>query len=94
MNYYISLAELAKLSKVTEDSSSSISTSSIEYFVEKLRMHDKRQSTRDNYCSIWKIFNEFYIKLDMKPETWESEKSQIFDHQKLHFCYQGSPEER
>ena len=30
-----------------------------------------RQSTKKNYYTIWKSFNEFYLKLDRKPDTWE-----------------------
>ena len=26
---------------------------------------------RANYYAVWKLFNEFFIKLDVKPETWE-----------------------
>ena len=26
---------------------------------------------RDNYYRVWKLFNEFFIKLDLKPNTWE-----------------------
>ena len=30
-----------------------------------------RNSTQKNYRGIWKNFNEFFIRLDTKPETWE-----------------------
>ena len=30
-----------------------------------------RDSTKTNYYGIWKSFNEFYIKLDIKPNNWE-----------------------
>ena len=30
-----------------------------------------RSSTRSNYYSMWKTFNEFIVKLDEKPDTWE-----------------------
>ena len=30
-----------------------------------------RMSTRVNYKSVWKTFNEFFIKLDVKPDNWE-----------------------
>ena len=34
-------------------------------------MMDKRDSTRNNYYAVWRSFNEFYIKLDVKPTSWE-----------------------
>ena len=39
--------------------------------VEDLRLKQHRNSTMKNYYSIWKVFNEFFIKLDQKPEEWE-----------------------
>ena len=43
----------------------------MEHLVEKLRYQHNRLSTCNNYYSVWKKFNEFYIKLDRKPNTWE-----------------------
>ena len=34
-------------------------------------MERHRSSTRKIYYSVWRTFNEFYIKLDQKPKTWE-----------------------
>ena len=50
---------------------SSISTSAIESIVDKLRRDRIRNSTKSNYYAVWKLFNEFYIKLDVKPSSWE-----------------------
>ena len=36
-----------------------------------LKNERNRTSTRKNYHDIWRTFNEFYIKLDKKPESWE-----------------------
>ena len=30
-----------------------------------------RNTTKNNYYGVWKNFNEFFIKLDAKPDTWE-----------------------
>ena len=30
-----------------------------------------RDSTKENYYTIWRLFNQFFIKLDVKPDTWE-----------------------
>ena len=50
---------------------SSISTAEIRNILEQLRWERHRNSTRDNYYCVWKLFNNFYIKLDSKPKTWE-----------------------
>ena len=34
-------------------------------------MEHFRDSTRQNYYGIWRSFNEFFIKLDIKPNNWE-----------------------
>ena len=39
--------------------------------MEKLRFDDIRQSTKTNYYSVWRTFNQFFIKLDVKPSSWE-----------------------
>ena len=51
--------------------SSTMSTDAITHFIEKIRKEDKRLSTRKNYYGIWKTFNQFIIKLDKKPLSWE-----------------------
>ena len=50
---------------------SSISTSAIESIMEKLKNNRNRASTKTNYYSVWRSFNNFFVKLDRKPETWE-----------------------
>ena len=52
-------------------SNSTISTSEMQQIVEKLKMQRVRDSTRKNYYTIWKLFNQFYLKLDVKPTEWE-----------------------
>ena len=39
--------------------------------VDKLAYQRHRQSMQRNYYCVWKTFNEFYIKLDVKPKSWE-----------------------
>ena len=34
-------------------------------------MNQHRDSTKKNYYLVWKLFNEFFIKLDEKPRSWE-----------------------
>ena len=52
-------------------SSSTISTKEIQLIVDKLSMERCRNSTLETYHRIWKLFNQFFIKLDEKPDTWE-----------------------
>ena len=48
-----------------------ISTRHIQDIIDKLRLQQYRNTTWKNYYTIWKIFNAFYIKLDIKPHSWE-----------------------
>ena len=61
----------SKRSNDSASTSSTISTSAIQQIVDKLRKQGHRQSTRANYHGIWKNFNEFFIRLDVKPDNWE-----------------------
>ena len=57
--------------KSDSDKSSSISTQDLELLVDSLKNEQHRSSTRSNYYSIWKIFNKFFLRLDIKPLNWE-----------------------
>ena len=48
-----------------------ISTQEISIIVQKLKLQRNHDSTRKMYYTVWKLFNNFYLKLDMKPSTWE-----------------------
>ena len=56
----------------SRSSKSALSTKDIENIVDKLRFERNRDSTRKNYHTIWKIFNEFFIRLDRKPSNLEN----------------------
>ena len=43
----------------------------MQLIVNRLKGERNRSSTRANYYGIWKQFNEFFIRLDTKPQTWE-----------------------
>ena len=43
----------------------------MEGIIERLKNDRNRSSTKANYYGIWRKFNEFFIKLDRKPESWE-----------------------
>ena len=51
--------------------SSYISASAIQAIVDKLKYQSNRVMTRQNYYAVWRQFNEFFIKLDTKPQSWE-----------------------
>ena len=36
-----------------------------------MRYRHYRESTMENYYKIWKLFSDFYLKLDSKPNNWE-----------------------
>ena len=64
-----------KLGKRNKGSSSSGSSQlSARYFenvLNKLKGRHFRKLTRKNYYKIWKLFNNFFIRLDQKPDSWE-----------------------
>ena len=50
---------------------SSISTAVIQDIADKLKTQQYRGSTKTNYYFVWRKFNEFFVKSDVKPATWE-----------------------
>ena len=46
-------------------------TKAIQTILDNLKLQRHRSSTRKNYYSVWKLFNEFFIHLDVKPDNWE-----------------------
>ena len=51
--------------------SSTISTTEIEQVIEQLKKDKYRRSTQRNYYCVWRVFNQFFIQLDRKPNNWE-----------------------
>ena len=43
--------------------------------LERLKSCKNRKSTNENYLAIWRLFNNFVIKLDVKPSSWEDRAS-------------------
>ena len=58
-------------SKSTGSTASTISTSEIKQIVHQLELQHYHDMTRKNYYAIWKVFNNFIVKLDVKPTLWE-----------------------
>ena len=50
---------------------STISTAEVQNIVDRLKSQRCRDSTRVTYHRIWNLFNKFFLKLDIKPESWE-----------------------
>ena len=61
----------SKKSDTSASTDSTISTSAILSIVQKLKTERIRSSTKRNYYSVWKTFNQFFIRLDNKLDTWE-----------------------
>ena len=62
-------------SRSSSSQSSKISTSHIEFIIEKLKMQQHRSSTAHNYYTIWRAFNGFLFKLDRIPHFGEDRVS-------------------
>ena len=43
----------------------------VQHIVEQLSFEKHRNTTRETYHRIWKLFNQFFVKLDVKPCSWE-----------------------
>ena len=73
INLQISLAGRRRKKSKQSDSSqtSSISTAEMELIVEDLRVNQHRSTTKKSYYSVWKSFNAFFVRLDVKPDNWE-----------------------
>ena len=61
-------------------SSSKLSTRKISSIVEYLKQHQHCDSTRKNYYAVWRLFNEFFIRLDVKPRNWEDRLTFFVGH--------------
>ena len=70
-------ASKSERSSSADSASSIISTAAIQDVIDKLQFSRFRGSTRENYYAIWKAFNKFFIRLDVKPSNWE-DRSTLF----------------
>ena len=58
-------------SSSSSSTNSTISTLEMQNIVNQLQTQQYRNSTMNNYYCVWKKFNQFFIKLDIKPNFWE-----------------------
>ena len=61
----------------TSSRSSRISTSHMAQILHTLQTTKNRNNTRQTYFRIWRSFNDFVIRLDIKPNSWE-ERTSLF----------------
>ena len=59
---------------------STISADAIKLVIDRLECDRHRQTTKTNYHSVWKSFNEFFLKLDKKPKKWEDRLTLFVGH--------------
>ena len=71
------IAVKAKSVKSSSSGSTRISKSSMEAIIERLKCKRVRNSTARNYLTIWRNFNQFLIRLDRMPNSWE-ERTALF----------------
>ena len=67
-------------STTTSSEASKLSTASIQGIIEKLKSRQNRSSTMKTYLSVWRQFNKFVIRLDVKPNSWEERASLFAAH--------------
>ena len=69
---FLIIGQRKKITSLSSSSTSSrLSASRYKVILDNLKNSQNRVSTRNNYYGIWKKFNEFVIKLDRKPSSWE-----------------------
>ena len=59
----------------SQGDSSTISAHSMNLILERLKANSCRKSTNQSYLGTWRRFNQFLLKLDWKPPSWEERVS-------------------
>ena len=68
------------MDRLSVSSDALISTRKLELFIKSIQNKHCRNSTMQNYFRIWCNFNEFYLKLDRKPGSWEEQLMLFIGH--------------
>ena len=82
-NFYVlgsSKDKKRKRSISSASSSTSYSARSLNMIMEKLKCANSKESTKKTYLAIWRNFNNFIIKLDVKPQYWEERTAMFLAH--------------
>ena len=67
-------------SDLSSSTSSRLSTVEVASIVEQLKLQQHRESTRENYYTVWRLFNKFFLRLDLKPRAWEDQLTLFVAH--------------
>ena len=70
----------SKSGSTSTSSTSKYSKNSLELILEKLKGKQVRTTTSTNYLAIWRSFNQFLIKLDKMPNSWEDRTALFCAH--------------
>ena len=62
-----------KTSNGSSTTTSSISLRAMDNILQQLKQMQHRDSMCSNYYGIWKNFNKFILRLDIKPTNWEDQ---------------------
>ena len=60
--------------------SSHYSARSLNLIMEKLKSANNRESTKKTYLAVWRKFNNFVIRLDIRPASWEERTAMFLAH--------------
>ena len=71
MNLFLILGGASRSSRSDKSNATSISSGRLKLIVDRLIGSQNRNSTARTYMSVWRQFNNFIIKLDVKPKEWE-----------------------
>ena len=69
-----------EVTHVLSEGSSKVSAHSIRMIIEKLIMHQNRDSTNRTYLCVWRQFNRFLMTLDSMPQSWEDRTTLFVGH--------------
>ena len=75
-----------ELNSSRSSQSSRLSTDYLNKVIDRLKNKKHRLSMRHNYYKIWCQFNQFLIRLDNRPESWEQRLTLFVGFLEEHKC--------
>ena len=73
-------ARMSESIKSSKSDSSKLSSHKLRNIIDKLMLQQNRSSTMKTYFRIWRQFNNFLIRLDVKPLIWEERVTLFIGH--------------
>ena len=67
-----------RIKNYSHSESSTISVDYMNNIIERLKSRRVRQSTAENYLTIWRLFNKFVLRLDRRPPSWEDKDTLLY----------------